>query len=234
MISTTRSMGWKRKKGEFPEFNRNLIKTIFTRIEQTGHFAVVYSPDSHRMPVNVDMSSSDPIDLRRLKKLEPEVVSDVHSLYFPELYRYAYYRIGDTQLAEDLASDVLLKLLEAVKNGHGPKKSLRGWLMGTASNLINEHYRKSYKRPTTQLFEEIHDLNQNPVRIAEEKDEARIVRKALQGLTPDQQHVIALRFSNEYSLEETANIMGKNVNAIKALQFRAISALKKEFEKISA
>ena len=64
-------MGWKRKKGEFPEFNRNLIKTIFTRIEQTGHFAVVYSPDSHRMPINVDMSSSDPIDLRRLKKLEP-------------------------------------------------------------------------------------------------------------------------------------------------------------------
>jgi RNA polymerase sigma-70 factor (ECF subfamily) len=45
-------------------------------------------------------------------------------------------------------------------------------------------------------------------------------------LTPEQQHVLALRFSQELSLEETAAVMGKNVNAVKVLQFRAVQALR--------
>jgi DNA-directed RNA polymerase specialized sigma24 family protein len=40
--------------------------------------------------------------------------------------------------------------------------------------------------------------------------------------------VIALRFGNDFSLKETARVMGKNVNAIKALQFRALNALREK------
>ena len=46
-------------------------------------------------------------------------------------------------------------------------------------------------------------------------------------LTSEQQHVLALRFGGEYTLEETAEMMGRKVNAIKALQFRALRTLRR-------
>jgi RNA polymerase sigma-70 factor (ECF subfamily) len=49
----------------------------------------------------------------------------------------------------------------------------------------------------------------------------------MEKLTDAQNLVITLRFANRLSLEETANIIGKNVNTIKALQCRALIALRK-------
>jgi RNA polymerase sigma-70 factor (ECF subfamily) len=50
-------------------------------------------------------------------------------------------------------------------------------------------------------------------------------------LTGEQQHVLALRFGGAYSLEETAVLVGSNVNAIKALQFRALQSLRRALSK---
>jgi RNA polymerase sigma-70 factor (ECF subfamily) len=52
-------------------------------------------------------------------------------------------------------------------------------------------------------------------------------------LTAEQQHVLALRFGQGYSLEETAAFMDKNVNAVKALQFRALAALQRELGEVN-
>ena len=62
----------------------------------------------------------------------------------------------------------------------------------------------------------------------EENSQKGRVRQAILGLTADQQHVLALRFSEERSLQETADIMEKSVSAVKALQFRAVAALQRQ------
>jgi RNA polymerase sigma-70 factor (ECF subfamily) len=53
------------------------------------------------------------------------------------------------------------------------------------------------------------------------------MNEAYARLTAEQQHVLALRFGQGYSLEETATFMDRNVNAVKALQFRALAALQR-------
>jgi RNA polymerase sigma-70 factor (ECF subfamily) len=58
----------------------------------------------------------------------------------------------------------------------------------------------------------------------------RAVRAAMLQLTVDQQHVLALRFGSGYSLEETAAILKKKSNAVKALQFRALAALRRAID----
>jgi RNA polymerase sigma-70 factor (ECF subfamily) len=50
-------------------------------------------------------------------------------------------------------------------------------------------------------------------------------------LTDEQQKVIGMRFGNGFTLEETAELMGKKTNAIKALQFRALAALRRMISK---
>lgn len=159
--------------------------------------------------------------------LNEQALISIHNRYYIEVYRYAQYRLGDPSYAEDIASEVFVRLIEAVKSGRGPHSTVRGWLMGTAANMINDHYRKSYTHADETLTEEIHSEGGNPAHISEKEERAEAVRQALTQLTPEQQHVLTLRFGNEYSLEETAAIMGKNVNAVKALQFRAITSLRR-------
>lgn len=171
-------------------------------------------------------------ELNNLRELDAKAIGAVYDQYFSEVYRYVLYRIGDQVLAEDIASDVFVRLLEAVKSGRAPRANLRGWLIGTASHVVADHMRKKYRRPEEQISESLPDIQPGPVSEVDQREQNRIVQSAYAQLTSDQQHVLALRFGQGYSLEETATYMKKNVNAVKALQFRALSALKREIGEV--
>lgn len=167
-------------------------------------------------------------DLDVLHSLDSQAVSAVYDRYFAEVFRYIRYRLGDETVAEDLASDVFVRLLEAVQAGRGPRQNLRGWLMGTASHLVMDHLRRRYRQPVESLADEHVSAAPAPVEEIERRDRARSLQGALARLTPDQQHVLALRFGQGFSIEETAAAMRKNLNAVKQLQLRALAALNRQ------
>jgi RNA polymerase sigma-70 factor (ECF subfamily) len=171
--------------------------------------------------------------LAGLQKLDSQVVAAIYDQYFPEIYRYIRYRIDDEAAAEDLASDVFMRLLEAAKKKQGPQSSLKGWLIVTASNVVNDHLRKRYKRREEELSDSLPDEKQGIVSEVDAREEQRSVRVAYEQLTEEQQHVLALRFGQGYSLEETANQLNKNINAIKALQFRALASLQRQIREVT-
>jgi len=167
-------------------------------------------------------------ELKNLRKLDAQTIGAVYDQYFSEVYRYVLYRIGDQVLAEDIASDVFVRLLEAVKGGRPPQTNLKGSLIGTASHAVTDHLRQKYRRPEEEISESIPDHAPSLTAEVDQREQNRIVNDAYAQLTPEQQHVLALRFGQGYSLEETAAFMNKNVNAVKALQFRALAALQRE------
>jgi RNA polymerase sigma-70 factor (ECF subfamily) len=172
--------------------------------------------------------------LNALQDLDPQAITQIHNQYFPVVYRYARYRMADDGVAEDLASETFFRLLEAIHAGRGPQTSLRGWLMGTVSNLVNNYYRKIYNRSVEPLHERLPSQSGDPVAQLERLRQVETLQAALTQLTPDQQHVLALRFGSGCSLAETGELMGRKPNAVKQLQFRALAALRKclqgEFE----
>jgi len=165
--------------------------------------------------------------LNGLQKLDSRSIGAIYDQYFPEVYRYVRYRLNDGTVAEDIASDVFMRLLEAVQKGQGPQTSLKGWLISTASNMVNDHLRRQYRRPTEALSDTMPDANTSVRAEIDLREQARVVQSAYVQLTDEQQHVLALRFGQGYSLEETAQFMKKKVNAVKALQFRALAALQR-------
>ncbi|MDX1435270.1 MAG: sigma-70 family RNA polymerase sigma factor [Anaerolineales bacterium] len=165
--------------------------------------------------------------VKNLRDLDPELLTAVHEYFFPLVFRYARYRLPDLRTAEDVASDVFLRLIEAIHAGQGPKASLRGWLMGTAANLVNDEYRARYRRPLEGLSDQLVDDLPAPTASIEEGEQIEAVLEAMLNLTAEQQHVLALRFGAEFSLDETAASMGKKTNAVKQLQFRALASLRK-------
>jgi len=167
-------------------------------------------------------------ELKSLRELDAQTIGAIYDQYFSEVYRYVLYRIGDQVLAEDISSDVFIRLLEAVQDGRPPQSNLKGWLIGTASHVVTDHMRKKYRHPEEEISESFADRSPGPASDVDQREQNRIVNGAYAQLTPEQQHVLALRFGQGYSLEETATFMNKNVNAVKALQFRALAALQRE------
>lgn len=169
--------------------------------------------------------------LARARQMDGNVLAEIHDRYYPELYRYIHFRVDDAHLSEDLAGEVFLRLIESIARQRGPERNLRGWLFGTASHLVNDQYRRRYRRRTQSIQEEqlenFPDLGSDPAHAWEGAYKQEQVRQALKQLTPDQQQVLALRFTDDRSLEETARLIGKNINAVKALQFRALGALRR-------
>lgn len=165
-------------------------------------------------------------ELEGLQNLDSQVIGAVYDRYFSDVYRFVYYRLSDEQLAEDISSDVFVRLLEAAKKKRGPQSNLKGWLLATATHAVTDHLRQAYRHPHEVLSEMIPN-GAAPSLVDEVAHRERIdgFQRAYTHLTLEQQNVLALRFGDGYSLEETARLMQKNVNAVKALQFRALATL---------
>jgi RNA polymerase sigma-70 factor (ECF subfamily) len=169
--------------------------------------------------------------LERAYDLDEQSLAAIHDRFYPIVYRYVHYRLDDDQIVEDIASDVFLHLLDHLHKRTSEIRDLRAWLLGTASNLVNNHLRHKYRKPLENLEDhEFLATNDDPQRSAEDKEHESIVRKAVGKLTREQQHVLALRFSQELSIEETARMMRKTTGAIKVLQFRALASLRRLLE----
>lgn len=188
----------------------------------------------HIFTVTPRRMSVSSLEIDRLNTLDPLAITAIHDRYYPEVYRFARFRVSDAVIAEDIAGDVFMRLLEAVHAGRGPHTNLRGWLMRTTSNMVNDHFRKIYHHPEDPpkaLESVVTSLPQSdPVALWDESETNRLLRSAISELTEAQKMVITFRFGNRFSLEETAQLMGKNTNTIKALQFRALVTLRQKLE----
>ena len=167
-----------------------------------------------------------------LWKLDSQVIGAIYDQFFPEVYRYVLYRLGDQPLAEDIASDVFVRLLEAAEDGRAPQSNIKGWLIATASHAMRDHLRRKYRRLVEAISESMPDREPGLHDQFDLREQNRSVKLAYAQLTQEQQDVLALRFGQGYSLEETALHMKKNVNAVKALQFRALAALQRQIGEV--
>lgn len=176
----------------------------------------------------MSVQGDDQILIDRIRELDERTLGQLHDRYYPELFRFALYRTSDQQVAEDIASDVFVRLIDAVKGGRGPSQTVRGWLFGVAGNLVAEHFRKA-PREAAELHEGLASAGTISGEVETRLRNAQVA-KAVKTLTREQQDVVSYRFGLGYSLEETAAAMGKSVNTIKQLQFRAVAALKRQLE----
>jgi RNA polymerase sigma-70 factor (ECF subfamily) len=191
------------------------------------------NPFNSRGAVTPMLNFDEQSALDGAQKLNSKVIGAIYDKYFPEVYRYVRYRLNDQYLAEDIASDVFVRLLQALQNKRGPQSNLKAWLLATASHIVTDHIRRMYRRPTEVLPEDVIDPASAPSDEYDRREDVRNFQQAFSQLTSDQQHVLSLRFGEGYSLEETASLLKKNVNAVKALQFRALAALQRNIGDVS-
>jgi RNA polymerase sigma-70 factor (ECF subfamily) len=169
--------------------------------------------------------------LARAREWDSRALGQIHDQYYQEIYRYALYRTGESTAAEDIASEVFLRLLNALHARRAPQTTLRGWLFGVAAHLVADHFRRA-PRESVPLTWTIADPAPSPAAEVEANIRQQQVRAAIRRLTSEQQEVLALRFGSGFSVAETAQALGKSEAAVKALQFRALESLRQRLVEV--
>ena len=167
--------------------------------------------------------------LERASRAEPAALGAVYDQYADRIYAYIYRRVGQAEVAEDLTGQVFMRMLEAIRRDQGWRSSFSGWLYRIAHNLVIDYYRRRGRVTLIDIDEAtpIRATEGDPVRSTESLLNREQLRAALFQLTEEQAEVITLRFMEERSIAEVADLMDKTEGAIKALQYRAVLALRR-------
>ncbi|MFA5022647.1 MAG: RNA polymerase sigma factor [Patescibacteria group bacterium] len=168
--------------------------------------------------------------LLRLKKKDPEAFAQVYDLYVTPIYRFIYFKVSSRQDAEDLTSEVFLKIWQYVTETDEVIENLRALLYRSARNLVIDFYRRNAKRDYVQ-DEEILDLiqdekQQSLLTKVDLEIEMKNVELILRKLKDEYREIIILRFVEELSINEIAEVLGKSKGSVRVILHRALKVVK--------
>lgn len=156
---------------------------------------------------------------------------------FTELYERYAYRIKAFAASREvddpdaMANDVMLRVFQNISGFEGSEAAFKSWIFTIARNRMIDVHRHS-KRRVTRADREVRDDDQQFVTSAENVALEAIglaeTLALLEVLTPEQREVIALRMIADLGLEQVADVVGRPVTAVKALQRRGLARLQRE------
>ena len=146
--------------------------------------------------------------------------------HYDAIFKYCVHRLFDRHLAEDMTSQVFLKVVEKFHGFEGGEKQFRNWLYKITTNAINEHLRKSARRKTAlKIFRE-QLKNRNST--FEKPTKSAILKQAILTLKPRYQTIITLRFFENLKLTEIAEVLESNPGTVRSQLSRALAKLRKK------
>jgi len=162
----------------------------------------------------------------RAQRGSPEAYGDLYNCLYQEIYRYLCYRTGDPMVAEDLTSEVFLRMVQALPRYRVEASPFKAWLFQIARNLAIDHYRQAGKQSLVVMDENMGSADPEMDRMIESRLNSASLLQSLASMDELYRDVLLLRFIEDLSAAETARILEKSEDAVKALQRRALLALR--------
>jgi len=178
---------------------------------------------------------SDKILFFRLRQKDKDAFSRIYELHIDNIYRFVYFKVGSHEEAEDLTSAIFLKTWNYLQenNREDGSGSLRALLYKIARTTIIDHYRKKSLENRGQVYLDndkkeipLPDENQDMEKKMELFSDLNFVAKKMLDLKEEYRELIILRYIQELSVGEIAEIYSKSRGNIRVQIFRAIKALK--------
>lgn len=165
--------------------------------------------------------------VERAQALDEAALAELYSAYYPRIYNYAFLQLGDIQTAEDLTSEVMLKLLESIGKYRFKGSPFSAWVFRIARNKLIDLHRRRKRRGEVNLTEPLAAMQISTQALAERALDRGQLQLALKYLTDEQRQVIVLKFIEGFDNGSIARILGRSEGAIKSLQHRALHSLRR-------
>lgn len=173
------------------------------------------------------VAQQDAILVQLAQQGSPTALVEIYERHYHAIYTYIYCRVADRPTAEDLTADVFVRVVDKIHTFVPGDKPLLAWLYTIAANRLVDHYRRAGRVHWVPLTETARATDGDPVQQSQSLSTQTNIWQALARLTEEQRLVIVLKFVEGRSNAEAAMVLGKNEGAIKALQHRALAALRR-------
>ena len=147
--------------------------------------------------------------------------------HYDAVFKYCVHRLFDRHLAEDVTSQVFLKVVEKFHDFKGDERQFRNWLYKISTNFVNDQMRKSARRKTALS---IYQEKSNITNSSSDNSSAKlaVLKKAMLTLKPRYQTIITLRFFENLKLTEIAEVLGSSPGTVRSQSARALAKLRKK------
>jgi RNA polymerase sigma-70 factor (ECF subfamily) len=184
--------------------------------------------ESRPTTIVIAMTNDDEAKLiRRAKGGDPTAFAQLYDEHQPAIYRYIFYRVGSDAVAEDLTSEVFVRLVESIDDFIYRGSPLLAWLYTIARNLVNDHHRSQGRAVMVPLDEGLQAGARDPEAAASLALSQERLSEAIEQLTEDQRQVILLKFMEGLDNATVAQVLNKSYGAVKALQHRGLASLQR-------
>lgn len=163
----------------------------------------------------------------KVKNQDPEAFGKFYDLYVTRIYRFVFFKINSVSDAQDITSEVFLKLWQSIKEGKDIK-NINAFTYMIARNMVIDFYRQNHKfdEPISEEHDNIPDDQKDLLRQQIMDSELSSVLKGIENLKDEYKEVIILKYLDELSISEIASVVGKSNGAVRVLLYRATKALK--------
>ena len=160
--------------------------------------------------------------VEQIGKGDPSAEDQFARFFYPRVIEFGHFRTGDRDLANDLAQDVLIAGLGALRQGQirEPQK-LVGFIYGIAHNLLHSGFRKRSREKTEPLEDHTFSYNEN----YEEQERQRRVLAAMEGLDPIDRAILSLTLVDGYKPGEIARQLKLSGEVVRQRKTRVMRRL---------
>ena len=173
---------------------------------------------------------------RGLRERDMELLADLVERCQHRLVRYLLYLTGRREYAEDLAQETWVRVLQRGSQYNG-RQRFDPWLFAIARNLAIDYLRKKQKAVETVSVPNDRDAillvpssGPSPFEAAARSEDAIRLAGQLQVLSPLYREALLLRFQEDLSLPEIAQVLGAPVTTVTSRIYRGLAALRSAFE----
>lgn len=142
------------------------------------------------------------------------------------VYDLVYRTVQNREEAQDLTQEAFLRALRSLDRYHTTGRPFHSWLVTIALNILRDRWRRL--RPSSDLdsVPDLRDPEPGPEQLALQHWDTDVIAQAIAALPDDYQTVLRLRVVEARSSKEVAAIMGRNADAVRQLQRRALIAIR--------
>lgn len=158
---------------------------------------------------------------------DPQAFAPLYEHYFERIYAYCRRRANSDQEAEDLCSQVFIRVLSGIHTYNGGM--VAAWLFRVAHNVIVNHYRGKHPIISLDGIEIPHEADEDPV---EHADDQRVIRELVSALPDDKRTLLSLALDGGLTSQEIGEILQKSAGAVRVELHRTIQSLRLRYFKI--
>ena len=155
--------------------------------------------------------------------------AELFDRYYVRVYRYALRRLRSPSDADDVAAETFARVVRDLGRFTWMGGGFEAWLFRMASNLIVDHSRRTNReRATGDGLPALQAEVETPEAFILRGETSTEIRGLLATLPAEQREVLLLRCAGQLGTNEISKLMGRKPNAVRQLQFRALSNLRKQ------